>query len=45
MTLTPSKRPNLTPYQKRLVLEKVRLLTNHGKHLQASRLYNSIFPA
>ena len=45
MNLNPRLRPTLTKAQKLQVLAKVRELTNHGKHLQASELYNSIFPA
>ena len=45
MNLNPRLRPTLTQTQKHQILLKVRELTNHGKHLQASKLYNSIFPA
>jgi len=45
MNLPASKRPTLTPAQKRAVMQQVRELTNHGRHYAASLLYNSIFPA
>ena len=45
MNLNPALRPTLTKTQKLQVLAKVRELSNYGKHLQASKLYNSVFPA
>ena len=38
------QQPALTAEQKRAILSEIRELTNHGKHLEASILYNTHFP-
>lgn len=45
MTNSKLQLNTLTKEEKREVLVRVRYLTNHGRHLEASMLYNSIFPA